>query len=172
MKKNIIIVLVLILVVWGLAELGKSNQKNQEKQTQTIETKEIVERNGVLTADSYSYDFGDISMKDGLVEYVFNIENTTNTDIFVEKVATSCMCTTAFLESNDVNEKGPFGMEGMGYLPPANELIKSGESRKVRIVYDPNAHGPAGVGYIEMFIKLVDDQGNALELEIKAVVRP
>lgn len=169
MKKNIIIVFILILVVWGLAELGKSNQKKQTKQTQSIEIKQTKES---LLVDNDVYDFGEISMKDGLVESIFSIKNTTNTDIFIEKIATSCMCTTAYLETNNTGEKGPFGMEGMGYLPPANELIKSGETRNVRVVYDPNAHGPAGVGYIERFINLTDDNGNTLELEIKALVRP
>ena len=63
-------------------------------------------------------------------------------------------------------------MPGMGYVPPANETIKAGESRMIRVVYDPNAHGPAGVGRINRFVELVDSSGGTLGLEIKALVTP
>ena len=63
-------------------------------------------------------------------------------------------------------------MPGMGYVPPANELIKAGESRTIRVVYNPNAHGPAGVGRIDRFVTLTDEAGGALQLEIKALVTP
>jgi len=81
------------------------------------------------------------------------------------------MCTTAFLQSTD-REKGPFGMEGMGFFAPANEVIEPGESRAVRVVYDPNAHGPAGVGAIDRFIYLTDPSGGELRFEIRAMVTP
>ncbi|MBU6414743.1 hypothetical protein KGQ34_00665, partial [Patescibacteria group bacterium] len=86
-------------------------------------------------------------------------------------VITSCMCTNAYIESVG-REKGPFGMEGMGYVPPANEIIKAGESRGIKVVYDPNAHGPAGVGAIDRLIYLTDGTGGTLQLEIKAEVTP
>ena len=57
-------------------------------------------------------------------------------------------------------------------MSPANEIIKAGESRKIRVVYDPNAHGPAGVGQIDRFIELTDSNGAKLQLEIKANVTP
>ena len=72
----------------------------------------------------------------------------------------------------DGSTKGPFGMAGMGYVPPANETIKPGESRIVRVVYDPNAHGPAGVGQIDRFVTLTDSSGGTLQFEIKALVTP
>ena len=53
-----------------------------------------------------------------------------------------------------------------------NETIKAGESRIIRAVYDPNAHGPAGVGPIDRFLILTDSSGSKLELEIKAIVTP
>ena len=81
------------------------------------------------------------------------------------------MCTRACIESPN-GEKGPFGMEGMGYVPPANETIKAGESIDIKAVYDPNAHGPAGVGFVDRFVILTDANGNEIKLEIKAVVTP
>ena len=63
-------------------------------------------------------------------------------------------------------------MPGMGRVPPANERIKAGESRIIRIVYDPNAHGPAGVGRIEREIYLEDDAGAQTILKFEATVTP
>ncbi len=125
-----------------------------------------------LTASEKIYDFGTISMKNGVVTKDFKITNSTNKDIFVPSLVTSCMCTKAFIVETDGTTKGPFGMPGMGYVPPSNETIKAGEARIIRVEYDPNAHGPAGVGSIDRFITLTDDSGGVLQLEIKAVVTP
>ena len=125
-----------------------------------------------LTASETVYDFGTISMKNGNVTKEFTVTNSTTQDIIIKTILTSCMCTKAFIVEPDGNTKGPFSMPGMGYVPPANELIKAGESRIIRVVYDPNAHGPAGVGMIDRFINLSDDAGGAIQLEIKALVKP
>ena len=84
------------------------------------------------------------------------------------------MCTVAYLETVDGDaEKGPFSMVGHGgTVPKANEIIKPGESRKIRVVFDPNAHGPAGVGIINRVVTLEDSLGRVLEFQIKAVVTP
>jgi len=125
-----------------------------------------------LTATDTLYDFGTISMKNGNVTKEFTVTNPTSNDITVKTVLTSCMCTTAFLVGQDGSTKGPFRMPGMGYVPPADETIPPGESRTIRVVYDPNAHGPAGVGRIDRFVTLTDSVGGALQLEIKALVTP
>lgn len=110
-------------------------------------------------------------MKNGLVSHVFKVTNSSVKDIYLKKINTSCMCTAAYLESAG-GEKGPFGMEGMGYVPPVNEIIKAGESRDIKVVYDPNAHGPAGVGAIDRAIYLTDGSDAVFQLEITAMVTP
>ena len=163
MKKTIIIGAVIALGLAGLMLWGRSNQTAGSSQTSGAISS--------LSATETSYDFGTISMKDGLVDHRFKIVNSSDGDIQIKKLATSCMCTTAYIESGN-GEKGPFGMEGMGYLPPANETIKAGESRDIKVVYDPNAHGPAGVGRIHRNVYLTDALGGALQFEIRAVVTP
>ena len=126
-----------------------------------------------LVASEPFYDFGTISMKNGNVIKEFTVTNPTAEAITLEAVFTSCMCTTAFIVGADGSAKGPFGMPGHGgAVPPANESVGAGESRIIRVVYDPNAHGPAGVGRIDRFITLTDDSGTTLEYEIKANVTP
>jgi len=163
MKKTIIITLLIIVGLVILIWWGSLKQKPQVQNTG---------EESVLTTDSNLYDFGTISMKDGDVAKEFIVTNPSDEDIFVSTVVTSCMCTKAFIVKPDGKTKGPFGMTGMGYVPPANETIKAGEDRIIRVVYDPNAHGPAGVGFIDRFVTLADSSGNSLELEIKAVVTP
>lgn len=163
MKKTIIITLLIIVGLTTLIWWGSLKQKPQVKNTG---------EGSVLSVDSNLHDFGTISMKDGDVIKEFVVTNPSDKDIFVSTVVTSCMCTKAFIVKSDGKTKGPFGMTGMGYVPPLNETIKAGENRIVRVVYDPNAHGPAGVGFIDRFVTLTDSSGNNLELEIKAIVTP
>ena len=125
-----------------------------------------------LSSSEKLYDFGMISMANNKVSHIFKISNPTNKDIKVDSLGTSCMCTAAFIINKDGSKKGPFGMPGMGSVPPANEVIKAGDSLEVEAVYDPNAHGPAGVGTIDRFIDLAEEGGAVLRLEIKANVTP
>lgn len=127
---------------------------------------------GSFTATSTFYDFGTISMKDGLAKTTFTITNPSDTDATLMTVVTSCMCTTAYIKAN-AYIKGPFGMVGHGGpASPVREIVEAGASRRIEVVYDPNAHGPAGVGQINRFVYLGDSKGRVLTLEIKALVKP
>lgn len=163
MNKTIIVISIIIVAVAGLMWWGRSTQKPTEADSGP---------QGVLTATEKFYDFGTISMKNGLVTKDFVVTNPTDKDVFVPTLVTSCMCTKALMVEPDGTTKGPFGMPAMGYVPPVNETIKAGESRTIRVVYDPNAHGPAGVGPIDRFAILTDKSGGKLQFEIKALVTP
>ena len=171
MKSNIITISVVLLVFVGLFIWGFSGKSGTTASVQGAPGAASNSKS-LLTAPKVFYDFGTISMKNGDVNKEFTVTNPTDKDILVSTVLTSCMCTSAFIVEPDGSVKGPFKMPGMGYVPPANELIKAGESRIIRVVYDPNAHGPAGVGRINRFVTLTDASGGALQLEIKALVTP
>ena len=119
-------------------------------------------------------------MKDGNVSKVFRVTNSGTADVNLTDVSTSCMCTAAYILRDDGSKLGPFGMPGhggTGGMPgrgngKAGEIILAGESRDIEVVYDPNAHGPTGVGIIDRFIYLEDENGNKLQFEIKANVTP
>lgn len=165
-KKTIIIFLLIILGLFGLMVWGQSIQTSNSAQSESI----IGEKSSLI-AKEILYDFKTISMKDGLVSHAFSITNPTGVDIEIKTLTTSCMCTKAYIE--DVKgEKGPFGMPAMGYVPDANLVIKAGQSQDIKVVYDPNAHGPAGVGKIDRFIYLKEADGKTVTLEIKAIVTP
>lgn len=153
------------LFIWGYAGKGGTAASVQGASTATTTT-------SVLAVAGTFYDFGTISMKNGDVTKEFTVTNTTGEDIEIATVVTSCMCTKAFIVEADGSTKGPFGMPSMGYVPPADETIKAGESRTIRVIYDPNAHGPAGVGRIDRFVTLTDGAGGTIQFEIKALVTP
>ncbi|OHB10737.1 MAG: hypothetical protein A3G05_00700 [Candidatus Zambryskibacteria bacterium RIFCSPLOWO2_12_FULL_45_14] len=169
-NKTTISVLIIVLAIAGLLWWGRSAQKSASANPNQNSNLSA----NALQALETSYDFGKISMTQGKVEKIFEVSNTASEDITLEKVTTSCMCTVAYLETAEgKEEKGPFGMIGHGGLvPKANEVIKPGESREVRVVFDPNAHGPAGIGAINRVVTLEDNLGRTLEFQIKAVVTP
>lgn len=167
-KKTLIIVFLIAFGFVGLLWWGKNTQASKPDQ---LQSQSDIGEKSALVASEILYDFKTISMKDGLVNHIFEITNPTSSDINVKTLTTSCMCTKAYIE--DVKgEKGPFGMPAMGSVPPANEIIKAGETVDIKVVYDPNAHGPAGVGKIDRLIYLKEPDGKALTLEIKAIVTP
>ena len=166
-NKNIITGILVLIGFFGLMWWGKSIQKPSSVVPGSVASSEVA-----LVASEKLYDFGTISIGSGKVAKIFTVTNPTDRDVVLQSIVTSCMCTVAYIES-EAGEKGPFGMPGHGGpVSKANEPIKSGESRKVRVVYDPAAHGPAGVGKIDRFIYLTDTTGGTLELEIKALVTP
>ncbi|MDO8492400.1 MAG: DUF1573 domain-containing protein [bacterium] len=170
MKPNTIIIVLIVGVAFvGLFALGYYQKGATRENLQSADSAN--NSKSLLTASETPYDFGSISMKNGNVNKIFKITNPTDKDITVKKIATSCMCTNAYIVKGN-SEIGPFGMEGMGHSPTANEIIKAGESIDLKVVYDPNAHGPAGVGQIDRFVTLADVQGGTLELQIKAMVTP
>lgn len=174
--KNIIAIVVVFAGLFGLVWLARPGQTASTAKPSSGSISNLPPKasdpEGMLVAPQKLHDFGTISMRNGLVNKVFKIANPTKEDILLDSVITSCMCTAAYLETA-TGEKGPFGMIGHGgNVPKADQIVKAGETIGVRVVYDPNAHGPAGVGRIDRFVYLTDSVGRKLTLEIKAVVTP
>ena len=68
---------------------------------------------------------------------------------------------------------GPFGMEGHGGpIPTINEELPANQEVQVEVMFDPAAHGPAGVGPITRNVILETSDGKKLVFEIKAKVTP
>lgn len=126
---------------------------------------------GRLSATEASYDFGKVSMSAGKVSHDFTIKNSGSGSLVIEKLYTSCMCTSASLVLRG-DKIGPFGMPGHGFVPGIRETMGPGEEAGVGVVFDPAAHGPAGVGRIERVVYLENNAGSPLQLKISATVTP
>ncbi len=94
-----------------------------------------------IELDKQKYDFGTISQSDGVVTTMFTIKNTGGSDLIIDNMDTSCMCTSASLIYNGV--EGPtFSMSMHGDNPKDYSLaIPPGESALLKVYYDPMAHG-------------------------------
>ncbi len=123
-----------------------------------------------LAAPEINYDFGTVSMAAGKVAHEFEIQNNSSSTLSLDKLYTSCMCTGAYFVSAG-DRIGPFGMPGHGFVPGLGQRMEAGEKAKIEVVFDPAAHGPAGVGPIVRGIYL-ESAGSVKEFGIKAVVIP
>jgi len=166
MKNTIITIAIISAGLLGLIWWGSQNTVGSSSSSQ-----EQTGGESVIVTSEKLYDFGTISMSKGKVTHTFAVTNPTGKDILVSNLTTSCMCTAAYIVDGS-SKIGPFGMPGMGFVPKANMLIKAGGTRNIDVVYDPNAHGPAGIGSIDRFVYLGEADGKTLQLEIKALVTP
>lgn len=154
----------LVLAISALAWVARPTGTNNTANVKSVS-------NGVLATEENAFDFGDISMAAGKVNHSFKIKNTGLEKISIEKIYTSCMCTEATLTANS-KEYGPYGMAGHGFIPKINAELAPGEEASISVIFDPAAHGPAGVGKIQRSIYLENNAGTPLELHFSATVTP
>ncbi len=126
---------------------------------------------GQLTAAQAKFSFGPISMARGKVIHRYPITNAGTEPLLIRKIYTSCMCTTAALVKGG-KKSDAFGMPGHTPIPTINVPINPQEEAFVEVVFDPAAHGPAGVGPIERVVTIENNAGQPLELEFAALVSP
>ncbi|MDP3764088.1 MAG: DUF1573 domain-containing protein [bacterium] len=162
--KNIIIyILTVVAIVGGVIWMARPDKNNNTDPTASIIS--------VLNFSETQYDFGTISMANGNVSKIFKITNSSNKSIEIEKIYTSCMCTEAELNINN-KKLGPFGMPGHNLVPKVNQTLNVGETAEIKVIYNPNAHGPAGVGPVDRIVYVEEKGRQPLEFRIKAVVTP
>ncbi len=164
--KDIIIGLGFVLIVIGIlfAVSKRPTQSNNQPNSAVASV-------GALAASENFFDFGTISMAKGKVSRTYKVVNSTDQPLTINKVYTSCMCTEATLEK-DGEKFGPFGMAGHGFVPSINQVLKAGDQAAVEAVFDPAAHGPAGIGLVERIVYVETNSGRPLELSFKAYVTP
>lgn len=126
---------------------------------------------GGLQARETAFDFGSISMAAGKVTHRFWFRNEGGDSVLIRRIYTSCMCTTATLVKG-MKIINSYGMPGHGPLPEVNESLKPGEAAYVDVVFDPAAHGPAGLGPTQRVVTIERGSGRPLELHFAANVRP
>jgi hypothetical protein len=161
--KTIVGAVVIIIVFWGLIWLSRSSSNIQQAN--------LGYTTGKLLADDSVFNFGEISMASGKVSHLFKIKNAGSEPVVITKLYTSCMCTTAELVIGS-KRFGPFGMPGHGFSPRIGQSIGAGESAEILVVFDPAAHGPAGIGPVNRAVYIEEKSGAKLQLGISAVVTP
>lgn len=129
------------------------------------------QRAGALKARESRFEFGPISMAGGKVSHRYWFRNESAAPVLVRQVFTSCMCTTATLVKG-IRIIGSYGMPGHGPLPAVNETLAPNETAYVDVVFDPAAHGPAGLGFTERVVTIEPATGEPLQVGFTAYVKP
>ena len=127
---------------------------------------------GRLAAVETKFNFGSISMAAGKVSHRYRFRNAGTEPIVLGKMYTSCMCTTAALVKSSGRKFAPVGMPGHTPIPALNETMQPNEEAMVEVVFDPAAHGPAGIGPIDRIVTIENSAGQPLELAFVANVTP
>lgn len=168
MKKNIFIIIIITGIFISLTLLFSKFSKS-DKSGDKINPRFDAGIN--LTLEESEFDFGNISMAKGSVSHIFRIKNNYLKPIKIDKIYTSCMCTTAIFKKDD-KKYGPYGMPGHGFTPKINEIIEPNKEAQIEVIFDPKAHGLAGIGRIERVVYIEQENGIISELIIKAFVQP
>ncbi|MBI5754873.1 DUF1573 domain-containing protein [Candidatus Peregrinibacteria bacterium] len=96
----------------------------------------------MLSAEPPSYDFGDIPQQGGKVSTVFLLKNSGAELITINRVSTSCGCTTAEMDQSPMS---------------------AGEERKLTVTFDPLTH-PDESGLIQRAVYIQNSDSNFPEL--------
>ena len=161
--QKLIISIVTVFVLGAIVWFARPGAKGTDEPTASGPT--------VLASEETNFDFGTISMAKGNVSHIFTVTNTGIEPVVVKKLYTSCMCTSASI-MNGTEKVGPFGMPGHAGIPSINVVLQPSASTQVEAIFDPAAHGPAGVGTISRVVILENNAGSPLELGFTANVTP
>ena len=123
---------------YGITSLASTSL--QEKVKEDIIKNAPKENPKIVIEPSY-YNFGDISQAKGIISTIFNIKNEGESDLIINNMESSCMCTTASIIYDGA--EGPrFGMSMHGSNPKEWSVsIPPGEEAQLKVYYDPDAHG-------------------------------
>lgn len=139
-----IIVAAAVILVGAVVFLGNTSSGSSKA---TLEKMAGAKVEGFET----NFDFKDIPYSGGNAIHEFKIKNTGDKDLKIGNMATSCMCTKVYLQSE--SGKGPeFGMKGHASSSDWTGTLAAGKEAQVVVVFDPTAHGPEGVGPISRLV--------------------
>lgn len=152
-KKMVTVLLPVVLVAGGISFFlmnyspGKSNSGQPR-----IEIPET------------EYDAGTVSMTDEKVAHVYEIRNVGDSDLKIDKIWTSCMCTTARLKVGD-EESGEFGMHSNPIF--WSQRIAPGETGLLEVVFDQTFHGSEGTGQAVRIVYLSTNDPENKQAEVR-----
>lgn len=154
-KNAIFIFLPLILIVGGIIfiSISSSSPENQGAPKIIISSRE--------------YDAGTVSMSDGLVKHTYEIKNIGDGDLKINKIWTSCMCTTARLKVGDKTSP-EFGMHDKTMFWA--EKIAPNQTGFLEITFDPAFHGPQGTGLVVRVVYLSTNDPENKKAEVRLLV--
>lgn len=125
-------------------------------------------QNAKVEVDQKTYDWGDISYSGPDASKTFTIKNTGTDILKLTNIKTSCACT--YVQLTIEGKMSPkFGMHTTSSWVGE---VAAGREAQLTVVFDPDFHGPQGVGPMERLVSVeTNDISNpALEFSLKGVV--
>jgi len=158
--RAVIIGVLLTTILIGTGVVIMSRSPNAASLEKTDKTKFFTDHN--------NYDWGKINYEGGVVNHVFEIKNSGESNLKLANIKTSCMCTTAKITT----PAGASPVFKMHQVSDWQGELKSGEMAKLEVEFDPVFHGPTGVGPIERIISFEtsDPLQPYVEFNLKGVV--
>ncbi|MCA9374002.1 MAG: DUF1573 domain-containing protein [Candidatus Gracilibacteria bacterium] len=144
--KKIILSSIAILAALTLGACSNTESVAQGDPTQMSETGS----GRISVINNSSFDWGDINIEGGDVEHEFTLKNVGDEDLIIKSANTTCMCTTAVVETQD-GISPTFAMHGS---VPWGVAVKPNEEFTVKVIFDPMAHGPSATGPIQRSVYL------------------
>lgn len=111
-----------------------------------------------LVAAPPLHDFGEISMARGNVLKVFTLSNDGEEALTITSIKTSCICTKATVDGVT------FSMDNN---PTTTFTLSPGETKKMLVVFDPNAHGPDATGPIARIVSVTTNSATTPLVEVR-----
>src|SRR3989338_5278418 len=110
-------------------------------------------------------------MADGLAKKTYEVKNSGDTELKIDKIWTSCDCTNARLRVGD-RVSPELGMHTN--LPLWSEKLASGETGYLDVTFDPAFHGHEGMGPITrvVYLSTSDPQNQKVQVSFSANVTP
>lgn len=151
-KKVIFILLPVILIAGGIifSLLNYSPAENQGNPKIEIAQKR--------------YNAGTVSMANGLVKHTYEIKNIGDGDLKIDRIWTSCHCTTARLMVGD-KESPKFGMNNNPVF--WSQKIAPNETGQLEVIFDPAFHGPQGTGPVVRVVYLSTNDKQNVKAEVR-----
>lgn len=159
-RKVLFVLLPILLLVGGIS-FGLMNYLSQKEESHPGTPK--------IEINPAEYDAGTISMAAGLVKYTYEIKNTGVGDLKVDRIWTSCHCTTARLRVGD-ETSGEFGMSSNPIF--WSQKIAPGEAGYLEVTFDPAFHKEQGTGPVvrAVYLSVNDPQNKKVEARLIANV--
>lgn len=121
--------------------LNSFADKSQQEEFRKKLTATAPDDRPIISLSPESFDFGDVSERKGIVATLFEIKNEGKQDLIIDKLDSSCGCTSASVVFQGV--EGPrFAMAGHGIENPKDwkVTIPAGQTAQLKVYYDPSVH--------------------------------
>lgn len=120
-----------------------------------------------ISLENSSFDFGQVSKKQGSVKKSILVYNKGNQDLIIKDIKASCGCTTVSLKVNN-NISPYFGVSGAG--PGWQMVIEPGKSAELEIVFDA-AHPGMKEGKVRRIVAIMSNDPIFSLVEVKFEVQ-